>query len=130
MNVFTNNEVLELGNIESKRDWGHAKDYVKAMWLMLQQSEPSDYIVASGEQHSVRDFVESVVSTYNKSIVWEGSGVQEVGKVDGNIVVSINEEFYRPCEVDTLLGDPSKIKSIGWVQEYSFDDLVRDMVTS
>ena len=130
MNVFTNNEVLELGNIESKRDWGHAKDYVKAMWLMLQQSEPSDYIVASGEQHSVRDFVESVVSTYNKSIVWEGSGVQEVGKVDGNVVVKINEEFYRPCEVDTLLGDPSKIKSIGWIQEYSFDDLVRDMVTS
>jgi GDPmannose 4,6-dehydratase len=121
-------ECLEIGNMNAKRDWGHAKDYVYGMWLMLQQDTPGEYVIATGEQHSVREFVEMVFRAYDKSIVWESEGVDEVGKVDGKVVVKVNPEFYRPCEVDTLVGDASKIKTIGWKQTYSFDDLVRDMV--
>jgi len=119
---------VTLGNLESLRDWGHTKDYVKGMWLMLQQPEPDDYIIATGEQHSVREFIECVVKAHSKKIVWEGSGVHEVGKIDGKVVVDVSEEFYRPCEVDSLLGDSTKIRSIGWIQEHSFEDLVKDMV--
>jgi GDPmannose 4,6-dehydratase len=117
---------LEIGNLEAKRDWGHAKDYVRAMWLMLQQDTPDDYVVSSGEQHSVREFIE-LVST--EPIVWEGSGLDEVGRgaTSGKILVRINPAFYRPCEVDTLLGDSSKMRSIGWVPEYSFQELVKNM---
>ena len=119
---------VTMGNLDSLRDWGHAKDYVQGMWLMLQQSEPDDYIIATGEQHSVREFIECVAKEHSKEIVWEGSGVSEVGKIDGKVVVDVSEEFYRPCEVDSLVGDPTKIKSIGWQQEHSFEDLVKDMV--
>ena len=121
-------ECLEIGNMNAKRDWGHAKDYVYGMWLMLQQDTPGEYIIATGEQHSVREFVDAVFRAYDKTVVWEGEGIDEVGKVDGKVVVKVNPEFYRPCEVDTLIGDASKIKTIGWKQTYSFDDLVRDMV--
>jgi GDPmannose 4,6-dehydratase len=121
-------ECLEIGNMNAKRDWGHAKDYVYGMWLMLQQDTPGEYVIATGEQHSVREFVEAVFRAYDKTIIWEGEGVDEVGKVDGKVVVKVNPEFYRPCEVDTLVGDTSKIKTIGWKQTYSFDELVRDMV--
>ena len=117
---------LEIGNLDAKRDWGHAKDYVRAMWLMLQQDKPDDYVVASGEQHSVREFIELVS---DEPIVWSGSGVDEigVGKNTNDVLVRVNPEFYRPCEVDTLLGDASKVRSIGWVPEYSFQDLVKNM---
>ena len=117
-------KVLEIGNLEARRDWGHAKDYVYAMWLMLQQETPDDYVVSSGEQHSVRDFINKVAILYDLQITWKGSGLDEIGiDQNGNTVI----KFYRPCEVDTLLGDCSKIKSIGWKPMYSFDELVQDM---
>lgn len=119
---------VTMGNLDSLRDWGHAKDYVQGMWLMLQQPEPDDYIIATGQQHSVREFIECVAKEHSKEIVWEGSGVSEVGKIDGKVVVDVSEEFYRPCEVDSLVGDPTKMKGIGWKQEHSFEDLVKDMV--
>ena len=117
---------LEIGNLDAKRDWGHAKDYVQAMWLMLQQDAPEDYIVSSNEQHSVREFIELV---HKSPITWEGVGVDEVGRdaITGKILVKVNPAFYRPCEVDTLLGDSSKIRSIGWTPEYTFQDLVTNM---
>lgn len=126
-NVFTRNTVLELGNLDAKRDWGHAKDYVQAMWMMLQQDVPGDYVVATGEQHSVRDFVEAVVRQYRKEIEWRGEGLSEVGSIDGREVVRVNPEFYRPCEVNTLLGDSSKIRSLGWSPSFSLEELVKDM---
>jgi GDPmannose 4,6-dehydratase len=120
---------LEIGNLDAKRDWGHAKDYVNAMWLMLQQKDPSDYIVSTGEQHSVREFVELVAHHKGLTISWNGEGVGETGTDQyGRLVVKVVEKFYRPCEVDTLLGDCSKVKSIGWERSYSFSDLVLDML--
>lgn len=121
-------KVLEIGNLEARRDWGHAKDYVDGMWLMLQQEKPDDYVVSSGEQHSVRDFINKVAVLCDSQITWKGSGLDEIG-IDkhGNTIIKVSEKFYRPCEVDTLLGDCSKIKSIGWKQMYSFDELVQDM---
>ena len=124
-------EWIEIGNMDSKRDWGHAKDYVQGMWLMMQQDQPDDYVISTGTQHSVRKFVEIVFKKYGVDIRWEnGPGVNEVGKnpKTGKVVVKISEKFYRPCEVDTLLGDPSKIRSIGWTPTYSFEDLIEDMV--
>lgn len=117
---------LEIGNLDAKRDWGHAKDYIRAMWLMLQQDKPDDYIVSSGEQHSVREFVELVTP---EPIIWEGEGVNEIGRssTTGKVLVRVNPAFYRPCEVDTLLGDSSKIRGIGWEPEFSFSDLVKNM---
>lgn len=126
-NVFSQGTVLEIGNLNSLRDWGHAKDYVRAMWMMLQQDKPDDYVVSTGCQYSVRDFVEAVVKQYNKSITWEGDGLGEVGVVDGVVVVRVNPEFYRPCDVNTLLGDPTKVSGIGWSRDFSFEELVVDM---
>jgi GDPmannose 4,6-dehydratase len=123
------NPHLVIGNLDSFRDWGHAKDYVRAMWLMLQQPVPEDFVVSTGEQHSVRHFVEKVASLTGIKITWCGTGVDEIGiNENGSTVVSVSSEFYRPCEVDTLLGDCSKITSIGWEREYSFDELVADMM--
>ena len=120
---------VELGNLDAKRDWGHALDYVRAMWLMLQQSEPEDYVVATGTQHSVREFVELVAAERGFSIIWEGSGEGEVGiRADtGRVVVRVNTGFYRPCEVETLIGDASKIRALGWTQEFTFAGLVKNM---
>jgi len=126
-----NLDVLEIGNLDARRDWGHAKDYVEGMWRMLQQPAPDDYVIATGEQHSVREFVEIVFRKYGVGdIMWEGEGPAEVGRdaTTGTILVRVSEKFYRPCEVDTLVGDPTKIKGIGWKQEHSFEDLVNDMV--
>lgn len=119
---------LQIGNLDSMRDWGHAKDYVQAMWLMLQQETPDDFVVSTGEQHSVKEFIEKVCDIKGIKLNWLGCGLDEIG-VDqyGEIIVQVSEKFYRPCEVDTLLGDCSKIKSIGWKPQYSFDDLVRNM---
>jgi GDPmannose 4,6-dehydratase len=123
------NPRLHIGNLDARRDWGHAKDYVKAMWLMLQQETPDDFVVSTGEQHSVREFIEKVCELKGIQLTWVGSGLEEIGvdQISGNTIVSVSEKFYRPCEVDTLLGDCTKIKSIGWKPEYDFENLVKNM---
>ena len=121
-------ECLELGNLNAARDWGHAKDYVEAMWLMLQQDNADEYVVATGKTHSVRQFVEMCFKELGKSITWQGENENEVGVVDGKVVVKVSPKFYRPCEVDMLIGDATKIKSIGWTQKHDITDLIRDML--
>ncbi|MBD5142765.1 MAG: GDP-mannose 4,6-dehydratase [Ruminococcus sp.] len=125
-------DFVELGNLDSKRDWGHSKDYVKAMWLMLQQEKPDDYVIATNETRTVREFVEQAFKTVDITIIWEGSGVDEVGKdkETGNIIVKINQKFFRPAEVDILLGNPEKAeKNLNWQREICFAELVQRMVT-
>ena len=122
---------VELGNMDSKRDWGHAKDYVKAMWLMLQQEEADDFVIASGETRSVRDFVEAAFTCIDMKIRWQGAGENETGidETSGRTVVRVNPKFYRPAEVDLLLGNPSKAEQVlGWKREISFNDMVSRMV--
>jgi len=124
-------EYVELGNLDSKRDWGHSKDYVRAMWLMLQQEKPDDYVVATNETRTVREFVEIAFRTAGIDIEWQGTGVNEVGinKADGKTVVKVSEKFFRPAEVDILLGNPEKAeKTLGWTREISFAELVERMV--
>jgi len=123
---------VTLGNLEAKRDWGFAGDYVEAMWLMLQQEKPDDYVIATGESHSVREFVESAANALGMALTWEGTGLKEVGKDrHGNIVVRIDEKFYRPAEVDYLLGDATKAKEkLGWSPRTTFQELVDIMVAS
>ncbi len=122
---------LYLGNLDAKRDWGYAGDYVKAMWLMLQQADPEDYVIATGESHSVREFTEKAFREVEIPIEWEGSGKDEVGrKADtGEVLVQVDPFYFRPTEVDFLLGDPSKArKNLGWQPTVSFDELVKQMV--
>lgn len=122
---------LELGNMDSKRDWGHSKDYVKAMWLMLQQEVADDYVIATNETRTVREFVEIAFSHVGIEIEWSGVGVDETGKdkSTGNTLVKINPKFFRPAEVDILIGDPAKAdKNLGWTREISFSQLVERMV--
>ena len=123
-------DCLYLGNLDAKRDWGHARDYVEAMWLMLQQDEPDDYVIATGEQYSVRDFVEESASYFGFDIEWVGQGLDEVGvdKNTGKTIVRIDDKYFRPAEVETLLGDATKAKEIlGWVPKVSFKELVEEM---
>jgi len=122
---------LYLGNLDSRRDWGHARDYVWAQWLMLQQPEPEDFVIATGEQHSVREFVVRAAAVLGKSIEWRGSGAAEQGvdTASGRTIVQIDPRYYRPTEVDALLGDASKARSkLGWRPQISFDELVKEMV--
>ena len=124
-------EVLELGNLDAKRDWGHAKDYVRAMWLMLQQDEADDYVIATNETRTVREFVERAFMYVGIEIIWEGSEVNEIGKdkATGKIVVKINPDFFRPAEVDILIGDPIKAETkLGWKREIPFVELVERMI--
>ena len=126
-------DTLYLGNIDAQRDWGHARDYVEGMWLMLQQDEPDDYVLATGEMHSVREFVELAFAEVGRGIRWQGSGVDEVGLDDksGAVLVRIDPRYFRPTEVDQLLGDPSKAKrKLGWTHKTPFTDLVAEMVAS
>ncbi|ODN02270.1 GDP-mannose 4,6 dehydratase [Orchesella cincta] len=126
-------EYFELGNLDAKRDWGHARDYVEAMWLMLQQEKPEDFVIATGEAHSVREFVEESFKIVGREIVWEGNGVNEVGKEKGTGIVRIkvNPKYYRPTEVEFLLGDPTKAnKAFGWTAKVGFLGLVKDMIES
>ena len=128
-----NQENLILGNINSKRDWGHAKDYVKAMWLMLQNEKPTDYVVSTNTTISVREFVEKSFKFKGIEIVWEGEGLNEVGinKETGKILVKISKKYFRPCEVENLYGDSSKIrKELGWTPDYNIDLLIEDMFNS
>lgn len=124
-------DYLELGNMDSKRDWGHSKDYVMAMWLMLQQEKADDYVIATNETRTVREFVEKSFSHVGIDIVWQGEGVNETGidKATNKIVVKINPKFFRPAEVDILLGNPEKAeKELNWKREISFEELVGRMV--
>jgi len=138
-------ECTYLGNLNARRDWGHAQDYVEMQWLMLQQAEPDDYVIASGVQHSVREFVERASAELGIAIKWEGSDVEEKGVVAsvddtaiaglkpkvkaGDIIVRIDPRYFRPTEVETLLGDPSKAKKkLGWEPKISFEELVKEMV--
>ena len=126
-------EYLELGNMDAKRDWGHAQDYVKAMWLMLQQDKPDDYVIATGETRTVREFVELAFKHVDIDIEWQGKGTDEVGidKATGKTVLKINPKFYRPAEVELLLGSPEKAeKVLGWKREVGFEQLVSRMVAS
>ena len=122
-------ECLYLGNLDALRDWGHATDYVEAMWLMLQQEEPEDFVIATGEQYSVRRFVEKCAPYFGMNIRWEGSGLDEVGiNSDGETVIRIDSKYFRPAEVETLLGDATKAKEkLGWEPKISFNKLVQDM---
>jgi GDPmannose 4,6-dehydratase len=128
--IYTSNETLELGNIDAKRDWGHAEDYVYGMWLMLQQDVPNDFVLATGESHSVREFVELAFKEAGHVIMWRGVGLDEVGVDEsGRIVIKINPSFYRPSEVDALVGDASLAReSLGWIPRVTFKELVGRMV--
>lgn len=122
-------DCLYLGNLNAKRDWGHAKDYVEMQWLMLQQDEPEDFVIATGTQHSVRDFINAAADELGLEISWSGEGIDEKGSVDGRVIVQVDPRYFRPTEVDTLLGDASKAKSkLGWAPKISFEELVSEMV--
>ena len=117
--------------MDSKRDWGHSKDYVRAMWLMLQQDKPDDYVIATNETRTVREFVETAFRHVGIDVEWQGKGVDEIGinKANGKTIVKVNKQFFRPAEVDILLGDPSKAeKALGWKREIDFSQLVERMV--
>lgn len=122
-------DCFELGNLEAKRDWGFAGDYVRAMWMMLQQDKPEDYVISTGLSHSVKDFVEASIKALDMQIIWGGKGLDEVGKDEsGRVILRINKEFYRPVEVNYLLGDSSKArKKLGWKPEVTFEELVKMM---
>jgi GDPmannose 4,6-dehydratase len=126
-------ETLHLGNLDSRRDWGHARDYVRAQWLMLQQEEPEDFVIATGKQFSVRDFVVAAGSLLDMNIEWEGEGVDELGidTVTGRQLVRVDPRYFRPTEVETLLGDATKAQQkLGWSAEVTFSELVKEMVES
>jgi GDPmannose 4,6-dehydratase len=122
-------ECLFMGNIDALRDWGHAKDYVRMQWLMLQQDKPEDFVIATGVQYSVRQFIKKTAAALGMQIRWEGNGVNEVGYWDQKAVIRIDPRYFRPTEVETLLGDPTKAKEkLGWVPEICLDEMVQEMV--
>jgi GDPmannose 4,6-dehydratase len=124
---------LYLGNLDAVRDWGHARDYVEGMWMIVQQDEPDDYVLATGERHSVREFVEKAFACVGRSIEWHGSGIDEKGieARTGQVLIEVDARYFRPTEVDLLLGDPSKAqKRLGWRHKTSFDAMVKEMVVA
>jgi GDPmannose 4,6-dehydratase len=126
-------EKIIVGNLDSKRDWGYAEEYVYGMWLMLQQKKADDYVLATGETHTVREFIEKAFETVGIDIIWKGKGVDEKGydRKTGKVLVEVSKEFYRPAEVDLLLGDPSKAKKeLGWKAKTKFEELVKMMVSA
>ena len=127
---FARNTVY-LGNLDSKRDWGYAKDYVEAMWLMLQQEKPEDFVIATGETHTVREFLECAFREVNIEIEWQGQGINEVGinRKTGKAIIKIDSRYFRPTEVDILIGNPAKAqKQLGWRTKTSFKDLIKIMM--
>jgi len=123
-------ETLYLGNLNAKRDWGHAKDYVEMQWLMLQQKKADDFVIATGTQYSVRDFVNAVAEELDIKIKWTGKGLNETGSFDGKDIVKVDPKYFRPTEVETLIGDASKArKKLGWAPKTTFKELVSEMVT-
>jgi GDPmannose 4,6-dehydratase len=126
-------QTLHIGNLDARRDWGHARDYVRMMWMMLQQPEPEDYVIATGRQHSVRELIELTAAVLGLRIRWQGGGVDERGvdPVTGHILVAIDPRYFRPAEVETLLGDPSKARiRLGWEPRIGFEAMVREMVAA
>jgi len=122
-------DCLYLGNLDAKRDWGHAKDYVEMQWLMLQQDSPEDFAIATGEQYSVRDFVNAAAKELEMDINWIGTGVNEIGNWNGKEIIKVDERYFRPTEVETLLGDSTKAKNkLGWSPKITFNELVSEMV--
>ena len=122
-------KTLYLGNIDAMRDWGHAKDYVEVQWLMLQQKTPEDFVISTGQQYSVRDFVNTAAKELDLNIIWSGIGIKERGVVDGKDIIKIDKNYFRPTEVETLLGDASKAKKkLGWKPKINFKTLVAEMV--
>ena len=120
---------LYLGNLDAKRDWGHAKDFVEAQWLMLQQQQPEDFVIATGTQHSVRDFINEAAKNLDMDIIWKGKNLEEVGSYNGKDIIKVDPRYFRPTEVETLLGDASKAKEkLNWVPKISFEQLVKEMV--
>ena len=132
-----------MGNMDARRDWGHAKDYVRMQWMMLQQDKPEDYVIATGVQRSVRDFIRKAAHRLGLSIEFEGNGVDEVARVTsisgdnapgvkrGDVIVRVDPRYFRPTEVETLLGDPSKAKQdLGWIPEITLDEMISEMVES
>jgi GDPmannose 4,6-dehydratase len=120
---------LYLGNLDAKRDWGHAKDFVEAQWLMLQQQQPEDFVIATGKQHSVRDFINEAAKYLDMDIIWKGKNLEEVGSYNGKDIIKVDPRYFRPTEVETLLGDASKAKEkLNWVPKISFKQLVQAMV--
>ncbi len=124
-------DCLYLGNLDAKRDWGHARDYVEMQWMMLQQDKPKDYVIATGKQYTVRQFIDAACKRLNMKIEWKGEGPEEKGYFEGKCIVQVDSNYYRPCEVETLLGDASMAhKELGWKPKTSFDQLVDEMVES
>jgi GDPmannose 4,6-dehydratase len=124
---------LFLGNLNAKRDWGHARDYVEGMWRIVQQDEPDDYVLATGEAHSVREFVEKAFACVGRAIVWKGTGAEEKGldQKSGNVLIEVDPRYFRPTEVEALIGDPRKAHNkLGWRHRVTFDELVQEMVKS
>ena len=120
---------LYLGNLDAKRDWGHAKDFIEAQWLMLQQKQPEDFVIATGKQHSVRDFINEAAKNLDMKIEWKGKNLEEVGSYNGKDIIKIDPRYFRPAEVEALLGDASKAKEkLNWVPKISFNQLVKEMV--
>ena len=122
-------EKLYIGNLDAKRDWGHAKDFVEAQWLMLQQQKPEDFVIATGKQYSVRDFINEATKNLDMKIEWRGNGLEEVGSFNGKEIVVVDETYFRPTEVETLLGNATKAKEkLNWSPKISFEELVKEMV--
>jgi GDPmannose 4,6-dehydratase len=122
-------DCLYLGNLDARRDWGHARDYVEMQWLMLQQDEPEDFVIATGVQYSVRDFVNAAAQELDMKIEWQGEGVDETGSWDGKVIVRVDPRYFRPTEVETLLGDASRARDkLGWQPKITFEEMVAEMV--
>ena len=122
-------ENLYLGNLDALRDWGHAKDFVEAQWLMLQQKNPEDFVIATGKQHSVRDFISLASKNLGMKIDWKGKNLNEIGSYNGKDIIKIDPRYFRPTEVETLLGDATKAKNnLNWVPKISFEQLVKEMI--
>ena len=120
---------LHLGNLDALRDWGHAKDFVEAQWLMLQQQNPEDFVIATGKQYSVRDFIDEASKNLGMKIDWRGKGLDEIGSCDGKDIIKVDPRYFRPTEVESLLGDASKAKEkLNWAPKTSFEQLVKEMV--
>ena len=122
-------EKLYLGNLNAMRDWGHAKDYVEAQWMMLQQDHPDDFVIATGKQYSVRDFINVASKYLDMKIEWKGNSLEETGNYNGKIIIEVNKRYFRPTEVETLLGDYTKAKEkLNWSPKISFEELVKEMI--